>query len=416
MLTREENELLVRTGPGTPMGEVMRRYWMPVVFSNQLPKPDCPPLRVKIMNEKLVVFRTTDGRVGLVDERCPHRGASVFFGRNEENGLRCVYHGWKFDVDGRCVDMPSEPAESNFRNKVKITAYPCVERAGIVWTYMGPPQHKPGFPELEWTRVPDSYRYVTRHMQECNWLQGVEGGFDMTHVAFLHRRPGLDRGIPERYTPLEYEGGMLYANGRSHVDGRAAREGTLDWSVECMILPFHKLITFQPNRPYGAHMWVPMDDETCMNWSIEYQPHQPLTDEELDRSYAYEYIHTRNMPGSDRMLQNADNDYLIDREAQSAGKSFTGIPCFGVQDAGIQESMGRIADRTRERLGTSDLGIILLRKIMLGAIKSLTNGGRIPASNPADYNRRVAQFSHPKGAPVEEVIRQSVIPDAAMAK
>src|SRR3954463_3013755 len=176
MLSREDNELLTRTGPGTPMGELMRRYWFPVLLSEDLPKPDCPPKRVTVMDEKLVVFRATDGRVGLVDERCPHRGASVFFGRNEENGLRCVYHGWKFDVDGRCVDMPSEPSESSFKNKVRIASYPCIERAGIVWTYMGPPERKPGFPELEWAAVPDSYRYATRHIQECNWLQGVEGG------------------------------------------------------------------------------------------------------------------------------------------------------------------------------------------------------------------------------------------------
>src|SRR4051812_22927590 len=149
MLTHEENELLTRTGPGTPMGELMRRYWIPVVFSRELPKPDCPPLRVKLLHEKLVVFRDSSGRVGLVDERCPHRGASVFFGRNEENGLRCVYHGWKFDIDGRCVDMPSEPPESSFKNKVTITAYPCEEHAGMVWAYMGPPAHKPAFPELE---------------------------------------------------------------------------------------------------------------------------------------------------------------------------------------------------------------------------------------------------------------------------
>src|SRR5688572_16201249 len=127
MLTREENQLLTRTGKGTPMGELLRRYWIPAVFSRQLPQPDAPPVRVKLLGEKLVAFRDSSGRPGLFDERCPHRGASMFFGRNEDNGLRCVYHGWKFDIDGRCVDMPSEPAESNFKNKVGIEAYPCIE-------------------------------------------------------------------------------------------------------------------------------------------------------------------------------------------------------------------------------------------------------------------------------------------------
>jgi phthalate 4,5-dioxygenase oxygenase subunit len=411
MLTREENELLARTGQGTPMGTLMRRYWIPVVFSRELPRPDCPPLRVRLLGEKLVVFRATDGKPGLVDERCPHRGASVFFGRNEENGLRCVYHGWKFDAEGRCVDMPSEPPDSSFKSKVRITAYPCVERAGMVWTYMGPPEHKPGFPELEWTMIPDSYRYVTRHMQECNWFQGVEGGFDASHVAFLHRGANVVRTLPTRYDPIPYEGGLLSAV------ARPGQGGNLDWAVECMIMPFHKLITFQPNRPLGAHMWVPIDDENCMNWSIEYQPHRPLNDKEMDRSYAYEYIHTRNVPGADRMLQNPDNDYMIDREAQASGQSYTGIPCFGVQDAGIQESMGRIADRTTEHLGTSDIAIIQLRRVVLKALKAHQSGAPIPASDPASYHLRVGQFSHPKDAPAEEAIRRSVIPDAeALAK
>ena len=156
MLSHEENELLVRTGPGTPMGNFMRRYWIPALFSEALPEPDCPPVRVKLLGEKLVAFRTTDGKVGLVDERCPHRNASMFFGRNEENGLRCVYHGWKFDTEGNCTDMPSEPPESNFKRKVKIEAYPCLESGGVVWTYMGPPEHRPELPDFQWAAVPAS--------------------------------------------------------------------------------------------------------------------------------------------------------------------------------------------------------------------------------------------------------------------
>jgi hypothetical protein len=177
-----------------------------------------------------------------------------------------------------------------------------------------------------------------------------------------------------------------------------------------MILPFHKLITWQPNRPLGAHIWMPVDDETCMNWSIEYQPHRPLNEQEMDRSYSFGYIHTPNLPGSDRMKQNPDNDYLIDRAVQASGKSYTGIACFGVQDAGIQESMGRIADRSTEHLGTSDIGIIHLRRVLLKAIKALQAGEPIPASNPDDYHVRVGRFSHPKDAPVEQAIRDSVVP------
>ena len=165
MLSREDNERLTRVGKGTPMGELMRRYWIPAVFTREVATPDGPPVRVKLLGERLVAFRDTKGRVGIVSEACPHRTASLFFGRNEECGLRCVYHGWKFDVEGNCVDMPSEPEGSGFMHKVKITAYPCLERGGVVWTYMGPAEHKPEFPELEWAHLPEPQRYVTRHIQ-----------------------------------------------------------------------------------------------------------------------------------------------------------------------------------------------------------------------------------------------------------
>ena len=175
MLSQKDNETLTRVGPRTPMGELMRRYWIPAAFSHQIAKPDCPPIRVKLLGENLVLFRDTHGRVGLLDERCPHRTASMFFGRNEQAGLRCVYHGLKFDVDGNCVDAPCVPQvgeeqQQKIREQLRITAYPCVERGDVVWTYMGAPEHKPAFPDLEWTMVPGSHRYATRHIQECNWL------------------------------------------------------------------------------------------------------------------------------------------------------------------------------------------------------------------------------------------------------
>ena len=187
MLTRAENDLLTQTGPGTPMGNLVRRYWIPALLSQELPKPDGPPLRLKLLGEKLIALRDSSGKVALFDPRCPHRGADLFYGRNEECGIRCVYHGWKFDVEGNCVNMPSEPAETSFKHKVKITAYPCLERGGVVWTYMGPPEVKPAFPELEWTALPESHRLAARRLQECNWFQGYEGGWDTAHLPFLHR-------------------------------------------------------------------------------------------------------------------------------------------------------------------------------------------------------------------------------------
>src|SRR4051812_39961340 len=169
----EQNELLTRTGPGTPMGELFRRYWLPALLAQELPEPDCPPVRVKLLSERLIAFRDTAGRVGLMDEFCAHRGVSLWFGRNEENGLRCPYHGWKYDVNGQCTEVPSEPVESGFCSKIRLTSYPCIERGGIVWTYMGPTEHKPELPELEWATLPTSHTFISKRLQECNWLQAM---------------------------------------------------------------------------------------------------------------------------------------------------------------------------------------------------------------------------------------------------
>src|SRR5690242_17682648 len=181
VLKQEENELITRVGPGTPMGNFMREYWIPALLSSELPTPDSDPLRVLLLGEKLIAFRDTNGAVGLMDQNCPHRGASLFFGRNEECGLRCVYHGWKFDAQGNCVDMPNEPAESDFRAKVRVTAYPTQESGGVVWAYLGPLELKPELPRPEWTLVPAEQRVVSRYIQESNWLQALEGGIDSSH-------------------------------------------------------------------------------------------------------------------------------------------------------------------------------------------------------------------------------------------
>jgi phthalate 4,5-dioxygenase len=188
MLSKEDNELLTHTGPGTPMGELFRRFWLPALLSSELPEPDCPPIRLRLLSEDLIAFRDTEGRVGLLGQHCPHRGASLFFGRNEESGLRCVYHGWKFDVDGACVDMPNEPPESNFKSKVHATAYPCIERAGVIWTYMGPPDRQPEPPQLEWARVPETHVVMSKYIASCNYMQAMEGDIDSAHVSFLHKR------------------------------------------------------------------------------------------------------------------------------------------------------------------------------------------------------------------------------------
>ncbi len=409
MLTREENELLTRTGAGTPMGELMRRYWIPALFSSALPLPDCAPVRVKLLGERLVAFRDTNGRVGLLDEFCPHRTASLFFGRNEDCGLRCVYHGWKFDVDGACVDQPSEPAESNFKHKVKQRAYPCLERGGVVWTYMGPAQQKPDFPALEWTEVPDSHRHVTRHLQECNWLQALEGGFDSAHLNFLHRgtadvlhnRPFP---VPSRYEVVPADFGLVVISGRDTPHG-------ITGAANVMLMPFHKLISV---APLGAHAWVPVDDERTMNYSVEYWPDHALTEEELAVSKSGEFIHPELIPGTDRKVQNRDNDYLIDRALQKSGH-YTGIRGLGVQDCGIQESMGPIADRTREHLGVGDTAIAKIRRLLLQTVREFADGAPPPGMNAASYRVRSGFYTLPKGARLIDALDKVVKVPGAQA-
>jgi nitrite reductase/ring-hydroxylating ferredoxin subunit len=401
MLTREENELLTRVGPGTAMGSLIRRYWIPALFADQVTAPDGPPVRVKLLGERLVAFRDSSGRVGLVDERCPHRTASLFFARNEECGLRCVYHGWKFDVDGNCVDMPSEPASSNFKDKVRLNAYPCLERGGVVWTYMGLPALQPAFPELQWTEVPPSHRFATRHIQECNWLQAFEGGFDTSHLSFLHG--GTVQGgpvkLPTRYEVVPTDFGFVAGTGRE--DG----PGSTNWTANVMLMPFHKLIATQP---IGAHAWVPVDDETTMTYSVEYWPHRPLEDGEMAESRNWLHIHAEPIAGTDHTVRNKANDYLIDRSLQRGGTSYTGIPGLAMQDCGIQESMGPIAERTVEHLGVSDTIIIKLRRFLLATLRDIAAGSDPPGLDPASYRVRSTRFTLPDNVRLADAVGDRV--------
>ena len=400
MLSREENELLTRTGPGTPMGSLMRRYWVPALFSHQLEKPDSPPVRVKLMHENLVAFRNTEGRIGLVAEQCPHRTASLFFGRNEECGLRCVYHGWKFDIEGNCVDMPSEPDGTGFAHKIKITAYPCLERGGVVWTYMGPAELMPEFPDLEWTLLPDSHIHSTRHIQECNWLQGLEGGFDSSHLTFLHRgtvhRPSV---LPKKYEVIGTDYGFVAGTARENDSG------DFEWAANVMLMPFHKIIS---TAPFGAHVWVPMDDETTMLYSIDFLPDRPLEEKDIERSTNFVYIHTENHPGTDHAVRNKANNYLIDRELQASGDSYTGMKGLGIQDCAIQESMGPVADRTIEHLGVSDSVVIKLRRFLLQTVGEFQNGAEPPGLDPASFRVRSGRFALPKERAFEDAIGEKL--------
>jgi len=421
MLSKADNEYLCRIGPGTPMGNVMRQYWIPAVRSDELPEPDCAPVRTMLLGEKLIAFRTTSGEVGLIQNHCPHRGASLFFGRNEEEGLRCVYHGWKFDVTGQCIDMPNEPAESNFKTKVKATAYPCKERNGIIWTYMGPRATPPPLPDFEANMLgPDTYDISMIH-RPCNWMQGWEGEMDTVHQAFLHS----GHVKPEHTTPdtLDYWIAKTPAPlfsvietdfGTSYGAWRPAGEDTYYWRIAHMLFPFYAQI---PTGAIGYEVrfaaYVPMDDEHTMHWEIgarvnnaEERPAwagrggRPTGPESRARREKELYHpNTTDWFGRFNMKQCWDNDYLIDRQAQREMKIWTGIEGIRQQDMAVTESMGAIYDRSSEHLGTTDALIIRTRRKLIQTAKALQEHGITPpgVDQPEVYRQRSGGVVLPRG-------------------
>ena len=394
MTTPEQNETLVHTGPGTLMGDLLRRYWVPALLAREVGERDCPPVRVQLMGEKLICFRDSDGRIGMIGEFCAHRGVSLWFGRNEESGLRCPYHGWKYDVTGACTELPSELEESGYRKRIKATAYPCIERGGIVWTYMGPPARQPPPPGIEWATVPAERRYVSKRLQECNFLQAMEGGIDSSHVSFLHgaslkRDPlfmgsrGNDYNVNDLMPAFEvadFDGGLLIGARRN------ADHGRYYWRITPWIMPWFTIIPPRGDNPLGAHAWVPIDDEHCWAWSINYHPARALSATEVKAMDNGAGIHVKYVPGTFIPLANKRNDYLMDRAAQKAGETYSGIAGIGMQDASLQESMGPIQDRSAEHLCTTDLGVTRARRKLLLAAEAVREG-RDPPGVTAESQR-----------------------------
>lgn len=380
MLSREDNDTLCRVGPGTPMGELFRRYWLPALLASELPRPDGDPVRLRLLGEDLVAFRDSSGRVGVLGDHCPHRGASLYFGRNEEHGLRCVYHGWKFDVNGACVDMPNERPESNFRHRVRHASYPAAESGDLVWVYLGPPGLKPELPRFEWATVPSSHRHVAKWLQETNWAQGMEGEIDTSHVSFLHRfmDPAAAPYTRAVRTALMARDGrpkiQLKATDYGFTYGarRTIGDGTYYWRVTQWLLPMYSLIP-TAEYPIQGRAWVPIDDEHTWTFGYEYNPDRALTPEEVAAIESGETFPPRLIPGTFKPLANKSNDYLIDREKQRT-HNYTGIWGVNEQDRSLQESMGPIFDRSREHLGTADLAVIQARRILLQAARDLQDG------------------------------------------
>ena len=385
-LQKDVNDLLTQTNKGTPMGELFRQYWLPAMLAEELPENDCPPVRVELLGEKMIAFRDTEGRYGLIEEFCAHRRVSLWFGRNEECGLRCPYHGWKFDVEGNCVDIPSEPESSEFRREVKLQAYPLIKVGDILWTYMGDPANRPPEPAWEFCNVAPEQTVSTKRLQECNWLQALEGGIDSSHVSFLHsheleRDPLFKGAKANKYNlgdlkpvfDVSPSDGGLYIGVRRNAEG-----GKNYWRVTQWVMPCFTMIPPRADHPQHGHFWVPINDETCWTWSYDYHPNRALTAAERQACLDGKGVHVATIPGTFIPVQNKGNNYMIDRAAQKRGETYSGVMGFGMQDASLQESMGPIVDRTRENLVPTDYGIVMTRNRLRRAARDLMEKGIMP--------------------------------------
>lgn len=391
MLTREENELITHVGPGTPMGELIRRFWVPACLSEELPEPDCDPVRVRLLGENLVAFRDERGRVGLMEEHCPHRGASLFFGRNEEGGLRCLYHGWKMDVDGNVLDTPCEPAESRMRFHVKHRAYPVVEQGDVVWTYMGPKDKQVPFHDFWWTSLPSAHRVVGKIDYDCNFVQAIEGAIDSSHADLLHSGYEILHWGPEeirsvdptrttaketRWEAEETSYGFRYAALRKAPKDPA---GSTAVRITEFAIPFHCIL---PDVP---HMFVPADDGLTWFYDVRTDAEKPLDKEAMLKRRG---VRVGIDVGPDRRkLRTMANNYMQDRRAMRAREevwSYTGI-AFGkpLQDMAVIESMGPIYDRTKEHLGVQDVGVVRMRERMLAMVRRFMETGEVAELDPS---------------------------------
>ena len=418
MLSHEDNALVTRVGPGTPMGQTMRRYWIPALLAHEIAEPDGPPVRVRLLGEDLVAFRDSQGRIGLLDEYCPHRRVSLYFGRNEECGLRCIYHGWKFDVSGACVEMMNEPEENDFKHKVHVEAYPTCEIGGVIWAYLGPAERMPPLPKFAWTQAPPTHRNVTKVIQECNWLQALEGGIDTSHAPILHRL------LSETSTRGGFKPSSPFVRGKApklvlditnygfqYAGIRPLGESEMHIRTYQYILPFHQI---RPSRsehggPTDAgHIWVPMDDENTMvyNWLYSKSDAELTEEDRIESALGNGPLHVD--PVTFRSKANRSNDYFLDRTVQR-NESFSGIDGINAQDRALQESMGRIVDRSKEHLGPADKAIIQARRLLRDAVRAVAADGDPPGVSAAYYGLRAGEAVLPRDADW----RRELTPDLA---
>ena len=430
MLTAAENETLTQTGSESPMGAVFRRYWTPALLARELPEPNSGPLRLKLLGEDFIAFRDSDGEFGIVDARCPHRGANLFFGRNEECGLRCVYHGWKFDVHGHCVDIPNASPEvaSRLKPDAGIRALQVREWGDVIWAFLGDGE-APELPQFEFAKVPPSHRFVSKKFQQCNWAQACEGGLDTAHFSYLHagindgKKVGLHQvgksreeiagqnepthrarfrwliedGDP-RFTVLDHAAGALLCAART------ADNDEVYYRMTQFLMPNHSLApgNFPEDNNLG-NTWVPIDDTSCWIFCYCWNPDRPLREDECRQlasgSGIFAEVDDCYVP-----LRQRENDYLIDRDAQRT-ESYTGIRGISEQDAAIADSQGLIADRTNEMLVQTDLGVVRFRQTMFDAAASVASGSEpLGADRPDAYFVRSGDAVASSKSKLEDVV------------
>ncbi|HJU17715.1 MAG TPA: Rieske 2Fe-2S domain-containing protein [Stellaceae bacterium] len=391
MSKQKDGEDLTRVGPGTVMGALMRQYWLPAAMSKELER-DGPPLRLLLLGERLIAFRDSEGRVGVMDHRCPHRCASLFLGRNEEGGIRCVYHGWKFDAAGNCIDMPNTPPHQDYKHKVKAKAYKVAERNGLVWVYMGAREEAPPLPLIEASLLSEPDLQILFAQRECNWLQALEGDIDTSHFGFLHAGAVAPADVPTdnlihytianrapEYHVADTDWGTLYAA------YRPAEAGRTYWRFANFLFPFWTQTPQGAFDRVNSRAWVPMDDTHTMFVSLSWKNLPPeraalssarmLPGSRLSMDFL---PNTTDWLGRWRLAGNEGNDWLIDREAQRQGGIYTGITGIYAQDQAVTESMGGITDHTFEHLGPSDRMITQTRRRLLRAARALRANGALP--------------------------------------
>ena len=402
---------LTRVGPGTPMGRLLRRYWIPAVMSEVLAERGGAPVRTRLLGENLVAFRDPQGEVGLLGEYCPHRGASLAYALNEPGGLRCLYHGWKIAARGAVVDTPAEPPESTFARRLRHTSYPVREAGGIVWTYMGPPEKEPVFPRFPWLGLPRSHLLVVKMHQECNYLQGLEGDIDPAHPNYLHRDVAsaedeswrgagwqsihqlMSDGTPKIHveeTPYLMRVGAVRRTPDPNVNYVRVFEGCA---------PFYSYVAAGPHESRLFKAWHPIDDESCFTFYVHFDPERPLEPEAIYRNWGH-----RTAPPDYRTAFTNANMHRQSRAGDR--RNVSGIDGAAIQDLAMQESMGPIYDRRHEHLGFSDRAVIFYRRLMLRLIEDNDAGRPLPAQDPAlDFRQRGASFTMPADRPWQEALQ-----------